>query len=192
MEPRSLASSPRPAVESPGKRHVGTLTHGWVSERKVGKQPVVSVQQWEIAPQLERVAGLRRAVVAYAAAEGVAGGVLADLAIGVSAVVANVVRSSRHVGSRVPVSVSVDVAEDGVLARVHAPQAQTARLDNPGAALGLVIAASLACDIRVDSSGTTETEISMRFPRAAAPRDPMPATASVPHGRLSSAERESV
>jgi hypothetical protein len=152
----------------------------------------VSVQQWEIAPQLERVAGLRRTVVAYAAGQGVAGDVLADLAIGVSAVVANVVRSSRHVGSSAPVSVSVDVAEDGVLARVRGPQAQTARLDDPGARLGLVIAASLACDIQVDSSGSTETEISMRFPRAAAPRDPMPAAASVTHGRLSSAERESV
>jgi glutamate-1-semialdehyde aminotransferase len=79
-----------------------------------------------------------------------------------------------------------------VLAQVRGPQAQTARLDNPGGALGLVIAASLACDIRVCSSGSTGTEISMRFPRAATPRDPMPAAASVPHGRLSSAERESV
>jgi hypothetical protein len=174
------------------KRHVGRLTEAWLIDADVGKQPVVSVQQWEIAPQLERVAGVRRAVVAYAADEGVAGGVLADLAIGVSAVVANLVRSSRHVGSSAPVSVSVDVAEDGVVARVCAPHAQTARLDNPGAALGLVVAASLACDIRVSSSGSTETEISMRFPRAAAPRDPMPAAASVPHGRFSSAERESV
>jgi hypothetical protein len=147
---------------------------------------VVSVQQWEIAPQLERVAGLRRTAVAYAAGRGVVGGVLADLAIGVSAVLANVVRSSRYVGSSAPVSVSVDVAEDRVLARVRGPRAQAALLDNPGAALGLVIAASLACDIRVSSSGTTGTEISMRFPRA-----PMPATAPVPHGRFSSAERES-
>jgi hypothetical protein len=151
----------------------------------------MSVQQWEIAPQLERVAGLRRTAVAYAAGRGVVGGVLADLAIGVSAVLANVVRSSRYVGSSAPVSVSVDVAEDRVLARVRGPRAQTARLDNPGAALGLVIAASLACDIRVSSSVSTGTEISMRFPRAAAPREPMPATAPVPHGRFSSAERES-
>jgi hypothetical protein len=163
-----------------------------LTDRQVGKQPVVSAEQWEIVPQLERVAGLRRTVVAYAAGHGVTGGVLADLAIGMSAVVANVVRSSRHVGSSAPVSVSVDVAEDGVLARVRGPQAQTARLDNPGAALGLVVAASLACDIRVYSSGSTGTEILMRFPRAAAPRDPMPAAASVSHGRLSSAERESV
>ena len=152
----------------------------------------MSVQQWEIAPQLERVAGLRRTVVAYAAGQGVAGGVLADLAIGVSAVVANLVRSSCHGGGSVPVSVSVDVAEDGLLVWVCGPRAQAARLDDPGAAFGLVIAASVACDIRVDSSGSTGTEISMRFPRAAAPRDPMPAAASVPHGRLSSAERESV
>src|SRR3954464_7028691 len=100
----------------------------------------MTVQQWEIVPQLERVAGVRRTVVAYAAGRGVVGGVLADLAIGVSAVLANVVRSSRHVGSTAPVSVSVDVSEDGVLARVRGPQAQTPRLDNPGAALGLVIA----------------------------------------------------
>jgi hypothetical protein len=152
----------------------------------------VSVQQWEISPQSDRVAGLRRAVVAYAAGQGVEGDVLADLALAVSAVVANVVRSSRHVGSSAPVSVRVDVAEDGVLARVRGPQAQAAHLDNPGVALGLVMAASLAGDIRVSSSGRTETEISMRFPRAAAPRDPMPAAASVPHGRLSSAEPESV
>jgi hypothetical protein len=152
----------------------------------------MAVQQWEIVPQLERVAGLRRTVVAYAASQGVLGGVLSDLAIGVSAVVANVVRSCRHVGSGAPVSVSVDVAEDGVLARVRGPRAQTAYLDNPGAAMGLVIAASVACDIRVCSFGATETEISMRFPRAAAPRDPMPAAASVPHGRLSSAAYESV
>jgi hypothetical protein len=145
-----------------------------------------------MSPQLERVAGLRRTVVAYAAGQGVTDGVLADLAIGVSAVLANVVRSSCHVGSSAPVSVSVDVADDGVLARVRGPEARTARLDNPGLALGLVTAASLACDIRVCSAGSTGTEISMRFPRAAAPRDPMPATASIPHGRLSSAERESV
>ena len=130
--------------------------------------------------------------MAYAAGQGVVDGVLADLAIGVSAVLANVVRSARHVGSSAPVSVSVDVAENVVLARVRGPQAQTARLGNPGAALGLVIAASLACDIRVSSSGSIGTEISMRFPRAAAPRGPMPAAASVPHGRLTSAERESV
>jgi hypothetical protein len=158
---------------------------------KVAKQPVVSVQQWEISPQSDRVAGLRRAVVAYAAGQGVEGDVLADLALAVSAVVANVVRSSRHVGSSAPVSVRVDVAEDGVLARVRGPQAQAAHLDNPGVALGLVMAASLAGEIRV-SSGSTETEISMRFLRAAAPRDPMPAAASVPHGRSFSAERESV
>jgi hypothetical protein len=139
----------------------------------------MAVHQWEIAPQLERVAGLRRTVVAHAAGQGVGGEVLADLAIGVSAVLANVVRSSRHVGSSAPVSVSVDVAEDRVLARVRGPQAQSARFDNPGAALGLVVAASLPCDIRVSSSGSTGTEISMRFPRAAAPRDPMPAAASV-------------
>ncbi len=150
-----------------------------LTERQVGKQPVVSIHQWEIAPQLERVAGLRRTVVAHAAGQGVVGDALADLAIGVSAVVANVVRTSRHVGSSAPVSVSVDVADDRVLARVRGPQARTARLDNPGAALGLVVAASLACDIRVDSSGSTGTEISMRFPRAAAPRDPTPAAASV-------------
>jgi hypothetical protein len=153
---------------------------------------VVLVQQWEIAPQSERVPGLRRAVVACAASQGVVGDVLADLAIGVSAVVADVVRSSRYVGSSAPVSVSLDVAEDGVLASVRGPRARTARLDNPGAALGLVIAASLACDIGISSAGLTQTEISMRFPRAAAPRDPMPAAASVPHGRLPSAERASV
>jgi len=163
-----------------------------VGRGSVGKQPVVPVQQWEIAPQLERVAGLRRAVVAYAGGEGVESEVLADLAIAVSAVVANVVRSSRHVGSSAPVWIDVDVAEDGVLARVRGPQAKAARLDNPGVALGLVMAASLAGDIRVSSPASTETEISMRFPRAAAPRDPMPAAASVPHGRLPSAERESV
>jgi len=161
-------------------------------EAKVGKQRVVSVHQWEIAPQLERVAGLRRTVVAHAAGQGVVGDALADLAIGVSAVLANVVRSSRHVGSSAPVSVSVDVAEDRVLARVRGPQAQTARLDNPGAALGLVIAASLACDIRVDSSGSTGTEISMRFPRAATPRGPDASGRVRPHGRFTSAERESV
>lgn len=155
------------------------LRDPWLTERQVGKQPVVSIHQWEIAPQLERVAGLRRTVVAHAAGQGVVGDTLADLAIGVSAVVANVVRTSRHVGSSAPVSISVDVADDRVLARVRGPQARTARLDNPGAALGLVVAASLACDIRVDSSGSTGTEISMRFPRAAAPRDPMPAAASV-------------
>jgi hypothetical protein len=132
----------------------------------------VSVQQWKIAPQLERVAGLRRTAVAYAAGQGVEDGVLADLAIGVSAVLANVVRCSRHVGSSAPVSVSVDVAEDGVLACVRGPQAHTARLDNPGVALGLVVAASLACDIRVCSSRSAGTEISMRFPRAAAPARP--------------------
>jgi Histidine kinase-like ATPase domain len=152
----------------------------------------VSAEHWEIAPQLERVAGLRRAVVAYAAGQGVAADVLADLAIAVSAVVANVVRSSRHVGSSAPVSVSVDVAQEGVMARVRGPQAQAAHLDNPGVALGLVMAASLAGDIRVCASGSSETEISMRFPRAAAPRDPMPAAAPAPHGRLSSAEPGSV
>jgi hypothetical protein len=141
---------------------------------------------------MDRVSELRRSVVAYAAGQGVADGVLADLAIGVSAVLASFVRSSRHVGSRGPVSVDVDVADDRVVARVRGPQARTARLDNPGVRLGLVTAASLACDIRVCSSGSTGTEISMRFPRAAVPRDPMPAAASVPHGRLSSAERESV
>src|SRR3954454_23608251 len=145
-------------------RHVGILTAAWRSDGEVAKQPVVSVQQWEITPQLERVAGLRRTVVAYAAGEGVVGDVLADLAIGVSAVLASVVRSSRHVGSSAPVSVSVDVADDGVLARVRGPHARTARLDNPGLALGLVTAASLACDIRVCSSDSTGTEISMRFP----------------------------
>jgi hypothetical protein len=153
---------------------------------------VVPVHQWEIAPQLERVAGLRRTVVAYAAGRGVVGGVLADLAIGVSAVLGNVVRSSRHVGSSAPVSVSVDVGDDVVLARVRGPQARTASLDNPGAALGLVIAASLTCDIKVCSSRSTGTEISMRFPRAATPRDRMAAPESVPHGRLSSAGSESV
>jgi hypothetical protein len=116
----------------------------------------------------------------------------ADLAIGVSAVLASVVRSSRHVGSGASVSVSVDVDEDRVLARVRGQHAHTARLDNPGAALGLVTAASLACDIRVCSLGSTGIEISMRFPRAAAPRGPMPAAASVSHGRLTSAARESV
>lgn len=152
----------------------------------------MGTQQWEIAPQLERVAGLRRAVASYAAGQGVGGDVLCDLAIAVSTVVANVVRSSRHVASSAPVLVSLDVTDDGVLARVRGPRARTARLDNPGVALGLVMAASLAGDIRVSSSGRTETEISMRFPRAAAPRDPVPAAASVPHGRLSSAEPESV
>src|SRR3954470_20057243 len=140
------------------------LRDPWLIEAKVGKQRVVSVHQWEIAPQLERVAGLRRTVVAHAAGQGVVGDVLADLAIGVSAVLASVVRSSRHVGSSAPVSVSVDVADDGVLARVRGPHARTARLDNPGLALGLVTAASLACDIRVCSSDLTGTEISMRFP----------------------------
>jgi hypothetical protein len=143
----------------------------------------VPAQQWEIAPQLEHVARLRRAVVAYAAGRGVVDGVLADLAIGVSAVLASVVRSSHHLGSSAPVSVSVDVGEDVVLAWIRGPEAQAARLDNPGAALGLVIAASLACDIRVCSSGSTGTEISMRFPHARVPRDPVPAAASVPHGR---------
>src|SRR5689334_3774266 len=84
-----------------------------VERRRVDKQPVVSVQQWKIAPQLERVAGLRRAVVAYAGGQGVEREVLDDLALAVSAVVANVVRSSRHVGSSAPVWISVDVAEDG-------------------------------------------------------------------------------
>ena len=143
----------------------------------------MAVQQWETAPQMERVAGVRRNAVAYAADEGVAGAVLADLAIGVSAVLASMVRSSRHVGSTAPVSVSVDVDEDRVLARVRGEHAQTACLDNPGATLGLVTAASLACDIRVCSLASTGIEISMRFPRAAA---------SVPHGRLASAARASV
>jgi hypothetical protein len=129
----------------------------------------MAVQQWETAPQPERVAGVRRKVVAYAADEGVAGAVLADLAIGVSAVLASMVRSSRHVGSTTPVSVSVDVDEDQVLAHVRGEHAQTACLDNPGATLGLVTAASLACDIRVCSLGSTGIEISMRFPRAAGP-----------------------
>jgi hypothetical protein len=174
------------------KRHVAALTAGWCNRGLVGKQPVMSVQQWETAPQIERVAGVRRNVVAYAAGQGVDGAPLADLAIGVSAVLANVVRSSRHVGSSAPVSVSVDVAEDRVLARIHGPRAHATRLDNPGLALGLVTAASLACEIRVCSSGSAGTEISMRFPRAAPARDPMPAAASVPHGRLMSAERASV
>src|SRR3954463_7255758 len=113
----------------------------------------MTVQQWEIVPQLERVAGLRRTVVAYAAGQGVVGGVLSDLAIGVSAVVANVVRSCRHVGSGLPGSVSGEVAEDGGLARGRGPRAKTALLENPGAARDLVIAGSLACDIRVCSFG---------------------------------------
>jgi hypothetical protein len=153
---------------------------------------VVSAQQWETAPQIERVAAVRRDVVEYAAGQGVDGVVLADLAIGVSAVLANVVRSSRHVGSGAPVSVSVAVDEDRVLACVRGPQAKTARLDNPGYTLGLITAASLACDIRVRSADSTGIEIAMRFPRAVTPRGPMPAAASVPHGRLTSAERESV
>jgi hypothetical protein len=180
----------RPAAT--GKRHVVTLTVGWCTGGMVGKQPVMSVQQWETAPQMERVAGVRRNVVAYAAGQGVVGLALADLAIGVSAVLAGVVRSSRHVGSSASVSVSVDIDEDRVLARVRGPQAQTARLDNPGVTLGMVTAASLACDVRVCSPGSTGIELSMRFPRAAAPRGPMPAAASVPRGRLMSAGRESV
>jgi hypothetical protein len=152
----------------------------------VGKQPVMSVQQWETAPQMERVAGVRRNVVAHAAGEGVDGAVLADLAIGVSAVLGSVVRSSRHVGSSACVSVSVDIDDERVLARIRGPQAPAARLDNPGAALGLVTAASLACDVRVCSRGAAGIELSMRFPR-----DAMPAAASVPRGRLMSAERES-
>src|SRR4051794_33891348 len=83
-----------------GKRDVVTLTSRGSNGRMVGKQPVMSVQQWETAPQMERVAGVRRNVVAYAAGQGVDGLVLADLAIGVSAVLASVVRSSRHAGSR--------------------------------------------------------------------------------------------
>jgi hypothetical protein len=152
----------------------------------------MSVQQWETAPQIERVAGVRRNVVAHAAREGVDGIVLTDLAIGVSAVLANVVRSSRHVGSSAVVSVTVDIDPDRVLARVRGPRAPTPRVDNPGATLGLVTAASLACDIRVCSSRSTGIDIAMRFPRAVTPRDPMPAAASVPHGRLPSAARESV
>jgi hypothetical protein len=158
----------------------------------VGKQPVVSVQQWETAPQMERVAGVRRNVVAYAAGQGVDGVVLADLAIGVSAVLASVVRSSRHAGSSASVSVSVDIDEDRVLARVRGPLGHAARVDNPGVSLGLVTAASLACDIRVCSPGSTGVELSMRFPRAATPHGPMPAAAPVPRGRFVSAERESV
>jgi hypothetical protein len=158
----------------------------------VAKQPVMVVQQWETTPQLERVAGVRRNVVAYAAGEGVAGTVLADLAIGVSAVLASIVRSSRHVGSSAPVSVSVAIDDDRVLARVRGQHAKTARLDNPGGALGLTTAASLGCDTRVCSVGSTGIEISMRFSRTATPRGPMPAVASVPHGRLTSAAGESV
>jgi hypothetical protein len=150
------------------------------------------VQQWESAPQMERVAGVRREVVAYAAGQGVDGLVLADLALGVSAVLASVVRSSRYVGGSASVSVSVDIDEDRVLARVRGRQAQAVRLENPGGVLGLVTAASLACDVRVCSPGSAGIELSMRFPRAARPRDPMPAAASVPHGRLTSAARESV
>jgi len=152
----------------------------------------MGVQQWETAPQVERVAGVRRKVVAFAADEGVADPVLADLAIGVSAVLASVVRSSRHEGSTAPVSVSVDVDEDRVLARVRGAYAQTPCLDNPGSALGLVTAAALACDIRVRSVGSIGIELSMRFPRQAAPPRPMPAAAPVPHGRLTSAAREPV
>ena len=141
---------------------------------------------------MDAVRGVRRNVVGYAADQGVGGAVLADLAIGVSAVLASVVRSSRHAGSDAPVSVSVDIDDDRVLARVRGQHAHTVCLDNPGAALGLVTAASLACDIRVCSPGSTGIEISMRFPRAAAPRGAMPAAASVPHGRFTSAARESV
>jgi len=147
----------------------------------------VSVQQWETAPQIEQVAGVRRNVVAYAAGQGVVGTVLDDLAIGVSAVLANVVRSTRHAGSSASVSVSVDIDDDRVLAQVRGPEAQRARLDNPGVALGLVTAASLMCDIRVSSPGPTGFEVSMHFPRTAGSPGPTPAAASVPHGRFPSA-----
>jgi hypothetical protein len=102
-----------------------------------------------------------------------------------------VVRSSRHAGGTEPVSVSVDIDEARVLARVFGPRARTARLDNPGHTLGLVIAASLACDIRSSSTGSTGIEIAMRFPRAASSRGPTSAAASVPHGRFTPAELES-
>jgi hypothetical protein len=141
---------------------------------------MVSVQHWETAPQIERVAGVRRNVVAYAAGQGVVGTVLADLAIGVSAVLANVVRSTRHAGSTAAVSVSVDIDDDRVLARVCGPEAQRARLDNPGVALGLVTAASLMCDIRVSSPGSTGFEVAMHFPRMAASPEPPPAATPIP------------
>jgi hypothetical protein len=178
-------------------RHLETGTSSvlrarWRIGGMVGKQPLMTLQQWETAPQIERVAGVRRSVVAYAAGQGVAGSVLADLAIGVSAVLGNVVRSSRHAGSSASVSVSVDIDEERVVARVRGPEAHTARLDNPGVALGLVTAASLACDIRVRSPEQTGLEISMHFPRVAASPGPMPAAAPVPHGRLPSAGCESV
>jgi hypothetical protein len=158
----------------------------------VGKQPVMPVQEWEIAPRMERVAGVRRRVVAYAVGQGVSGRVLSDLALGVSAVLGDVVRSSPHIGSRASVTVSIDVDEDRVLARVYGANAQPPSFDKPGSKLGLVVAASLACDIRVFAPRGTGTEVSMRFPRAAAPRGPTPAAAFVADGRFTSARPESV
>jgi hypothetical protein len=150
----------------------------------------MTAQQWETTPQVERVAGVRRSVVAYTADEGVVGAVLADLAIGVSAVLANVVRSRRHVGGAASLSVSVDI-DERVLVRVRGPHVQTARLDNRGAALGLVTAASVASDIRVCSPTSTGPIYRCVSParrrRAVRCRRPCPS-----HGRLTSAARESV
>jgi hypothetical protein len=146
------------------------------------------VQHWSTAPEVGRVAGLRREVVAFAAEQRVPDHLLADLAIGVSAVLGNVVRSTCHRTRGNPrdgssVTISVDVDEDRMVACVSGPRAET--LDRPGAGLGLVTAASLACDIHVLSEGD-DTEISMTFPQPVptSAENGRPVAATVPHRRF--------
>jgi hypothetical protein len=128
----------------------------------------VPVQRWVTASDATRLAGVRRAVVAYAATHGVQGAVLADLAIAVSEVLTNVALHGRPTDA---VTTTAE-CEDGELVVVidGAGFGLSARVDAPAVRLGLVIAAALTGTIRVCPGARGGREISMRFPMPAEDR----------------------
>ena len=139
----------------------------------------MSVQHWAAPSSIEDVPRLRRGVVAFAAAHGMAPGPLADLSIAVSEILANVARHGRADRESDRLDVRVEIDDDVVVVIRGAGVGLSQRVNGPAARLGLITVASLARNLRVTPTAEGGREVSMTFPRAIAPAAAAPSAPGV-------------
>jgi anti-sigma regulatory factor (Ser/Thr protein kinase) len=123
---------------------------------------------WSAKPGLEQISRLRNAVADYTAGQGVSEAVVDDVALAVSEIVTNAVIHAYPDGRDGSIDVMATVNGDSVTVRVLDDGVGVrARMDSPGAGLGLAIAGRISQRFVIEHRPRGGTEVRMTFAKTA-------------------------
>src|SRR5215210_5408813 len=118
---------------------------------------MLSAERWVTESDVGRVASVRRAVAAYAARNGAAGVLLADVAIAVSEVLTS---AALHGGPADAITTTAEVRDGELVVIVRgAGVGLTSDADTPAVRMGMLVAAALAREIRFAPAADAGREV---------------------------------